>query len=446
MAPVGILMGLALCLTVLPALLAIVPMRIRPPVESEGPSRLGLTVARVGDYAVLHPLTVLGVTALLIALAMLGVMRARFEHNALNWFPDSDPIHENTRIADSYMAGSASIEVLVDTGRENGLHEPAMQRALEAFEQAIDETGPDSATIRKTISVNGVLKEIHQALGENDPAFYATPDDRTLIAQELLLFENSGADDLENVVDSQFQIARVSLRSVWGSGSFYEDLLGRVDAAARAAFPDADVRLTGLVPIIMTSLTETEEGMKKSYALALVTITPLMVLLIGSLRGGLSSMVPNLAPILMVVGVMGWLDIPFDVFTVMTGSVAIGLAVDDTIHFLHGFYREFERTGDTRGSVRRTLETTGEALLTTSVVLAIGFSVFLFATMPSLPDLRAHHDPGDRAGLRGRHPGGPRAGDPRDASSSASRMTETAPHEHTPEKPNAEAGIAKERR
>lgn len=73
----------------------------------------------------------------------------------------------------------------------------------------------------------------------------------------------------------------------------------------------------------MTSLIESEEGMKQSYAFAFLTITPLMMLLIGSVRGGLSSMIPNLAPIALVVGVMGWFDIRFDVFTIMTGSIAI---------------------------------------------------------------------------------------------------------------------------
>ena len=129
---------------------------------------------------------------------------------------------------------------------------------------------------------------------------------------------------------------------------------------------------------------ELQEGMIKSYAVALITITPLMMLLVGTLRGGLLSMVPNLAPFALVLGWMGWFGIKIDTFTMLTGSVAIGLAVDDTIHVFHNFYREFEQTGDTRASVRRTLETTGQALLTTSIVLSLGFSVFLLATMPSL--------------------------------------------------------------
>lgn len=384
MAPVGVGMGLTLCLILLPALLMVVPMGRRPPVVRAEPSIISRGLVAMGDFSVSRPILVLTVTGVVVAIALVGFVQVRFEHNALTWFPDSDPLQESSRITDTYMGGTASIELLIDTGRENGLHDPDVQRRLEAFEDEILNHSPVRESIRKIVSLNGVLREIHQALNENDPAFYTTPADANLIAQELLLFENSGSDDLEKVVDSSFQVARVSIRSVWGGGQFYQGLLGRIEAEAVKAFPDAGIKMTGIIPIIMMSMIESEAGMKESYALAFLMITPLMILLIGSLRGGLSSMVPNLAPIVIVVGIMGWFDIRFDVFTIMTGSIAIGLAVDDTIHFMHAFYREFERTHDTRASVRTTLETTGHALLTTSLVLSVGFSVFLFATMPTL--------------------------------------------------------------
>jgi predicted RND superfamily exporter protein len=384
MAPVGIIAGLILCLSLLPALLIVLPIRVKAGAGQRRMPSTGRIVAAIGDFGYRRPWMVLAGTAIVVGASCFGVAKVRFDHNMLNWFSDGDPIHLNTRITDSLMGGTVSTEIVIDTGHENGLHAPAFQKRLDDFERTIQKNALARDRIRKTISVNGVLKEIHQALHENDRAYYQTPDDRTLIAQELLLFENSGSNDLEKIVDSSFQTARLSVRSTWGSGAEYAPYLKWIEEDARATFEDATVSVTGLVPILMTSLVETEAGMKRSYAVALLTITPLMMILIGSLRGGLSSMVPNLAPMIIVMGLMGAFDVPFDVFTIMTGSVAIGLAVDDTIHFLHGFYREFERTGDTRGSIARTLETTGEALLTTSLVLAIGFSVFLFATMPTL--------------------------------------------------------------
>jgi len=124
--------------------------------------------------------------------------------------------------------------------------------------------------------------------------------------------------------------------------------------------------------------------MAQSYALALLIITPLMIFLLGSLGRGLLSMAPNLAPILLTLGLMGWLDIPLDMSTTLIGGIIIGLAVDDTIHFMHRFNLGYRQTGDAQRAVREALETTGSAMLFTSLVLGAGFLVFAFAYMQNI--------------------------------------------------------------
>jgi len=125
-------------------------------------------------------------------------------------------------------------------------------------------------------------------------------------------------------------------------------------------------------------------SMAKSYAIALAVITILMILLIGGVRIGLLSMIPNIAPILLMLGVIGAFSLPMDLFTMMVASIAIGLAVDDTIHFMHNFRRYYETGGDPKEAVRQTLDTTGRAMLVTSIVLSLGFLIFAFATMSNL--------------------------------------------------------------
>ena len=123
------------------------------------------------------------------------------------------------------------------------------------------------------------------------------------------------------------------------------------------------------------------ESMLRSYALALALITPLMMILIGSLRAGLVSMVPNLVPIFMTLGVMGLTGIPIDMFTLLAGCIAIGLAVDDSIHFIASFRRYLELGNDPVRSVELTMQTTGRALFFTSVVLTTGFLVLTLSGM-----------------------------------------------------------------
>jgi predicted RND superfamily exporter protein len=100
-------------------------------------------------------------------------------------------------------------------------------------------------------------------------------------------------------------------------------------------------------------------------------------------------MLPNLSPIALTLGLMGWMGVHIDMFTMMIGSIAIGLVVDDTIHFMHGFRRYYARSGganggDARLAIRQTLESTGQALLFTSIVLTLGFSVFVLSEMQNL--------------------------------------------------------------
>jgi len=95
-------------------------------------------------------------------------------------------------------------------------------------------------------------------------------------------------------------------------------------------------------------------------------------------------MIPNLFPIALMLGVMGWFKIPMDLFCMMVGSIAIGLAVDDTIHFMHNFRRYYEASGDPEKAVYNTLHTTGRAMLVTTCVLSIGFFTFMFSEMNNL--------------------------------------------------------------
>jgi hypothetical protein len=127
-----------------------------------------------------------------------------------------------------------------------------------------------------------------------------------------------------------------------------------------------------------------KSSMIRSYLIALAFITPLMFLLLGNLRGGTAAMVPNLAPIIVTLGFMGWAGIPLDLFTLLIGSIAIGLAVDDTIHFMHHFRIRYEIHHDARLAVRETLQTTGRALLTTSIVLSLAFFTYIFASLTNL--------------------------------------------------------------
>lgn len=273
----------------------------------------------------------------------------------------------------------------MDTGRENGLYDITMLNRLDGLAREMEKMRRGKMFVGKATSVADILKEIHQALNENRPEFYAIPQDPRLIPQEFLLFENSGSDDLEDVVDSLFSRARFTIKIPWGDAIRYMPFLMKIEERFRDVFGnDAEITATGMLPILVRTLNAAVRSMSKSYIIAFVVITFMMILMIGSLRLGLISMIPNILPVVLTLGVIGWFGFLFDLFTMLIGSIAIGLAVDDTVHFMHNFRRYYKDSGQVRQSVHRTLHTAGRAMLVTTIVLAIGFFIFSFASMKNL--------------------------------------------------------------
>jgi predicted RND superfamily exporter protein len=386
-APVGILLGLAYCLILLPALLSVVPLSPRPGREGRaGPDWVERVLLWTGDQCVDRPWIVVGCMSAILLFSLAGASRLQFTYDPLRWFGEEEPVRVAMEYVDRHLDGNISLEITVDSGRENGLKDPVLLHKLDDLHAEVATLeGEAGLRVGASVSIAEIVKEIHQALNENRPEYRVIPDQEQLVAQELLLFESSGADDLEEVVDSQFRLARFSLKLPYAPPIYYVGFIDQVVGAFERSLGEAVVVTpTGFVAIMTRSLSAVSISMVRSYLIALAIITPLMFLLLGNLRGGAAAMVPNLAPIIVTLGLMGWTGIPLDLFTLLIGSIAIGLAVDDTIHFMHNFRKLYEATGDVRHAVRETLRTTGHALLVTSIVLSLAFFVYMFASLENL--------------------------------------------------------------
>ena len=385
-AAAGVLISLIFTLVLLPALLSVVPLKME---HGDGARKRHLRFDRlmvaIADIATGNSRTVLLASLLVLLVGIGGALQVKFSHKPFEWLPRSDPTRVATDFVNDHMRGASTVEVVVDTGQENGLYQPAFMQGLEHLGAEIAAIDQGELYVGKTLSLADVLKEINQALNENRSSHYRIPDQRDLIAQEFLLFENSGSDDLEDFVDSQFRQTRFTIKMPWVDSMLYrpfmEDLKQRF---AHTLGADREISVTGMVALLGRTMSATIESMKQSYLIAILVITFMMILLIGDIRIGLVSMIPNLTPIVLTLGLMGWFGIPIDLFTMLIGSIAIGLAVDDTIHFMHNYRRYHHETGDVPEAVRSTLLTTGRAMLVTTVVLSCGFFLYMFATLSNL--------------------------------------------------------------
>lgn len=388
--PAGVIIALVLTLTLLPAALTLAPER-RAPRPRRSLALLERAIVTAGTAAARNPVPVVAAAVLVIAASLVAATALRFSHNPLKWFPADDPMRIATETLNRELGGVMNAEVLFETGREDGVKSPALLRALDditrtnqGYSLHIDDAvvGRQNLKIAKTVSIVDLLKEVNKSLNENRDEAYALPDTRELVAQELLLFELSGSDDLEDLADYRYETARMILRVPWADATVYGGFLdGLLSEHRRRVGDEATVVSTGMLPLLFRTLTAVIHSMGRSYVLAFLAVTPLMMLLLGSARLGLLAMVPNLLPIIVVLGLMGALGLPLDLFSLLTGSIVLGLAVDDTIHFTSGFGRDLAETGDAIGAVQRTLQTTGQAMFFTTLILCCGFGVFGFAYM-----------------------------------------------------------------
>ncbi len=385
-AAIGVLLAFVYTVTMIPALVAIFPVKAIPPaVEDARHARMDAVLAWIAGVSVARAKGIMFLFTLITVVALVGASQIRFSHDPLVWFKKDAPIRHDTELVNRVLNGSVSAEVVITLPTPNGVKDPAFLSKLDAMQREMETYAEEALFVGKTMTVADIIKEIHKALHEGDQAFYAVPDDRALAAQEFVLFENSGSDDLTDFVDPGFTMARFTMKLPWDDAILYRPFIDHVTERFTETFGDnATVTVTGMVPLLGRTLHATIYSAAESYIIALVIISIMMLLLIGRVRIGLTAMIPNLFPIVTTLGVIGWLHIPMDMFTMMFASISIGLAVDDTIHFMHNFRRYYDQSHDVAKAVADTLHTTGRAMLTTTIVLSFGFFVLCFASLNNL--------------------------------------------------------------
>jgi predicted RND superfamily exporter protein len=379
----GVMLAFFYTIALLPSLMSILPVSGRSVNKSSG-EQVDRGLEAIAVMATRYPKKILIVFLLLTLLAIAGLPQLRFSHNILAWLPKDLPQRQATEILDQRMRGTVSLEVIVDTGKVNGLYDHAVLSGLDAAAEQIQDLAVGKVFAGKVWSLTTVLKETHQALNENRSEFYAIPHDNELIAQEFLLFENSGAEDLEKIMDTRAQKARFTVKSPFEDAIDYVRFIAGVQRQLADRLPGASITMTGIMALFSQTVKNVMTSAIKSYVIALAVISLLMFLFLQKPSVAALSMLPNLIPIVMVLGFMGWVGIDLDSSNMLVGSIAIGLIVDDTVHFMHNFIRYYSRNGDTAAAVRNTLVTTGRALLVTSLVLCCGFLVYGFSSMGNI--------------------------------------------------------------
>ncbi len=374
-AAIGVMLAFVYTVTVIPALIAIFPIRKRKTVR-ETPKLVSQVLTGMGDAAVAKPWWIIGAAAIIAAVGIWGATKTNFSHDPVRWFPEDDKVRIATELVDKELKGSMTMEILVDTGEKGKLYEPEIMSKLAEVNQFAENLQQGEVFIGKSTSIVDVVEEINYAMNESKPEAYSVPDDRSTIAQELLLFDNSGSTTTEMLVDINYSKARITLKLPWIDAISYASVIRNLEETTRIMFDGlAETEVTGMLALLTQTFDKMINTMKNSYLIAGIAITVMMILLIGNLKLGLLSMIPNFLPIIMAFGFMGIMGMPIDAASILMGSVVLGLAVDDTVHFMYNYNRYFKESGVCSKAVHNTLMTTGQAILFTTIILCAGFTV-----------------------------------------------------------------------
>ncbi|MCB1615171.1 MAG: MMPL family transporter [Pseudomonadales bacterium] len=388
---IGVILALIYTIALIPALLAILPIAQKS--NSETLNRTGKKITlwldncivALGNIGVNHARKVVNISLLAAVLSGVGLFKLTMSHDPIRWYPEGHPVRVATETLDEKLSGSMTLEVVLDSGKENGLYDPAVLKLLEDIEQKAYQTHYKNLHILNTNSILNVIKENHKVLNSDNPAFYRIPDNREMIAQELLLFENSGSDDLEEVTDSNFRTARLTLMLPWNEvlnfGGFIQSLRNAFDASLQESqLENVSYKMVGLLVIAAKTLVVMLNSTIESYMIAFTLVGILMFLLMGGIKKGLLAFAPNIVPILFTLGMMGWFGIPLNLLTTMLGCIIIGISVDDTIHFMHHFQNYILTDNSSKKAIEHTLRMSGRAIAFTSIVLVGCFLVYTLDT------------------------------------------------------------------
>ncbi len=337
------------------------------------------TLIRLAGFNIKHYRGILLFSVIATIVLIYGVTKMEVNSSALMQLGDKIQIYKDSKFIDEVMGGSGNFEILLESKEAEGIKTAKFMRTLEKIQKYVNSHDP---LVKKTFSIVDVLKEVNRAIHNNNKKFYIIPAKDEDIAQALLLYEFSGGGELERFVSTDLSSARLTIFVRSDDSKVYhkfqEDLTEYIESLQ---LTDYSYAVTGGSYMIVRVFLSITKIMTESLSIAIILISLMMIIVFRSFKIGILSMIPNIFPVLFALGFMGLSGIWLSHATSVIGCIVIGLAVDDTIHFISRYRMEFDRLGNYEKALIATMSSVGRPLLITTVTLFIGFGVFMTSRM-----------------------------------------------------------------
>ena len=379
-ASLSILAIFILCLLIIPIIYTFLPYPKDRHLEHLNKKWIGGFVNWMEQMVREKRITIYITSLVLLVVCLIGIFQIKISGSLIEDMPKKAEFFQDIRFFEEEFDGIMPLEIMIDTKRKQGVMKLATLKRMNKIEEFINETPEFS----KPISVVGLVKYSKQAYYNGNPKYYQLPTSQeNSFILSYAKNSTSNVDLLKNFVDSTGQYARITtfMKDI-GTDKMeriQENLQDKIDNV----FPEEryNVTMTGKALVFQKGTKYLVKNLAISLSLAVILISLFMAYMFRSFRMIIVSLIPNLLPLVVTAGLMGYLGVPIKPSTILVFSIAFGISVDDTIHFLAKYRQELQANNwKIKKSVYAALRETGVSMFYTSIVLFFGFSVFIISS------------------------------------------------------------------
>ena len=312
-------------------------------------------------------IAVLAVTAVLAACWSATDIRIGTEY--IRSFSEDAQVRQDFEAINQRFGGATLVSILIETHVDDALTSPELMQEIEGLQRWLAE----QPEVGASVSFVDHLKLINQSLNEGKAEYFRLPDS-AIAAKQLLVY--GGSEEIRRVIDSRFRSALINVRINVDGSIGIRDFVERVERRVAHLPPPLFASITGSPVLATRAVDDIASGQFGSILLALVVIYAMLALLFTSISAGFVAMLPNFLPIATYFGLLGLLDVTLNPTTSLIACIVLGIAVDDTIHFLARFNADARAQANEQAAVRSALRTTLRPVTLTTAALCLGFLVF----------------------------------------------------------------------
>ncbi len=365
------LLAFVLTMLFIPALLAIINPNIKKVSSYEENRSHQLSRWYVG-ILLKHSKWILTISIFIFSLIGIGLFKANVDSNVVKYFKENVPFRVATAYLQENLTGPMSYEIIVDSNKADGIKEPEFLLEVDRFYKAYYAKYPE---IRHISSLMDVVKTFNEVMNGKK----TIPNDKNLVAQYLLLYSLSLPQGMEinDKMDIDERLLRVSASVNMSDSSKDLEMIAWAEEWWSKTPYSAEVN--GQTVMFAHMQHDVTRTLLESITLAIVMISILMLLIFRNYRMLPLFIIPNILPVVLVIGVMGWISIDIDMGVAVAGAIIIGVAVDDTIHFMVKYIEARKKGDDLKEALEYVMTYAGSAIIFTSIILSTAFLVFIFS-------------------------------------------------------------------